>query len=122
MNELDRLFKYVGQYIRVYVAQETTNDPNYDDKTKTMLNSFPVKAIVQDLGYASAKWRLPGIESGGVKEITCEKRHKSLIEKSQKIQIDSEYYYGFKPANGNRMQIKEAGNYIIVLLTTEETL
>ena len=122
MNELDLLLKEFGINIRLFFGTETTEDPNYDNKTVSMLNSLPVRALVSDISYAKAKWSMPGIKSGIIKEITCEKRHRALIEKSRKILIDGSYFYGYKPANGDRIQIKQAGDYLIILVTTDETL
>jgi len=122
MNELEFLIKEQGINIRVYVANETTTDPNYNEKIASILNSIPLRALVSDISYAKAIWRMPGIKSSQVKEITCNKRYRNLIEKSHKIQIGNNYYYGYKPANGDKIQIKECGDYIIVLVITNETL
>jgi len=122
MDELDLLINEIGINIQIFIGTETIDDPNYNTKSVSYLNPFPVKAIVQDVSYSTATWRMPGIKSETIKEITCHKRHRGLIEKSRKIKIGSDYFYGWKPANGTRIQIKEADNYIIVLVNTDETL
>jgi len=88
-GELDFLLKEHGINIQVFIGQETTADPNYDTKSVSYLNPFPVRALVSDISSASAQWRLMGIKTNKVKEVTCNKRHRSLIEKSRKIKIQS---------------------------------
>jgi len=122
MNELDFLIKEQGQNIRVFYANETVTDPNYQEKEVSFLNSLPVRAIVSDLSYAQAQWRMTGLKSTQIKELVCNKRYRKLIEKSRKIKIGSDYYYGYKPANGTKIQIKEVDDYIIILIHTDETL
>ena len=120
-GELEFLIKENGQNIRVYVATETDNDPNYDDKTVSMLNSKPVRALVSQVGHTSSQWRMPGIKASKVMELTCNKKYKSLIEKSRKMVIDGTTYYGWKPSQGSKIQYKEAGDYLILLVHTDET-
>jgi len=122
MDELQALFKEVAINIQIFIGTETVDDPNYNTKSVAYLNPKPVRAIVQDISYASATYRAPGIKSGIIKELTIAKRHRGLIEKSRKILIGDSYFYGYRPANGDKIQIKEAGNYIIVLVATDETL
>lgn len=122
MNELDLLFKEIASNIQIFIAIESVSDPNYKTKSVSFLNPFPIRAIVQDVSSARAEHRMMGIKTNKVKELTIESRHRNLIEKSRKIKIASDNYYGYRPANGSKIQIKEAGNYIIVLVTTDETL
>ncbi len=121
MNELDILFKQYGKNIKIFIGRETIEDPNYSKKAVAYLNPLPVRALVKDITFASASYRMPGIKTGQVKELTIEKRHRLLIEKSRKIEISGEIYYGYRPANDTKIQIKEMENYIIVLIATDET-
>lgn len=122
MNELQQLIREQGTNIQIFIGKETTDDPNYDTKSVAYLNPFPIRALVSDISSASATWRMMGTKTNKVKEVTCNKRHRDLIEKSRKIKISGDFYYGYRPANGSKIQIKEAGDYIIMLVTTDETL
>ena len=122
MEELEQLIREEGINIQIFIGNETTDDPNYNTKSVAYLNPFPVKCLVSDVSYSSATWRAPGIKSSVIKEITCNKRHRDLIEKSRKISISGSDFYGYRPGNGDKIQIKEAGDYIIILIHTDETL
>ena len=121
MNELDFLIAEKGKNIRVFYATETVDDPNYQEKTVSYLNSLPVRALVSEIGYTSSQWRMPGIKASSTMELTCNKRYKKLIEKSRKIIIEDVTYYGWKPSNGNKIQIQEVDDYITIMIHTDET-
>ena len=55
---------------------------------------------------------MPGIRTSKAKELIIEKKYKNLIKASSKILIDGEYYYGWKDNVGNKLQIREQGEYI----------
>ncbi len=118
MNELDILFKQYGKNIKIFIGRETIEDPNYSKKTVAYLNPLPVRALVKQIGFTSSQWRMPGITSSKVLEITIEKRHLNLIEKSRKIVVEGIEYVAWRPANGTKIQIKEMENYLVILIHT----
>ena len=106
---MEKLFKEKSQKIRIYLGTEVETDPFEHTVETTMLNPFPIKAIVTDLTASSAQWKMVGIVVDKAKEIIIEKKYRSLLEKSHKIEIDGDFYNGWN-VNG-RMQIREEGNY-----------
>lgn len=118
MNELQQLIREQGTNIQIFIGKETTDDPNYNTKSVAYLNPFPIKALVSQVGFTSSQWRMPGIKASKVMEITCNKRHKNLIEKSRKIVIDSVEYVGWRPGEGNNIQYKIMDDYIQLLVHT----
>jgi len=120
MDELDLLINEIGINIQIFIGTETVDDPNYDSKSVSYLNPFPVKAIVSQVGFTSSQWRMPGIKAAKVMEVTMHKRHQGLVEKSRKITISGITYYGWKPSEGNNIQYKIMGNYLQLLVHTNE--
>lgn len=100
-----------GEYIEIYTGQETIEDP-YEHNVKVVYNNpLPIIAIVTDLTAAQADWKMPGILVKKVKEVFIEKKHRSLIEMSEKIGIEGEMYEGWRVSG--KMQIREmAGNVL----------
>lgn len=106
---MEELFREKSQKIRIYLATETIDDPYEKNVKLKELNPLPIRAIVTDLTASSAQWKMIGIVADKAKEIIVEKKYRSLIEKSYKIEVDGDFYNGWK-MNG-RMQIREEGNY-----------
>ncbi len=111
---MDKLFKEQSQSIKIYLAKETVNDPYEKNVSLSYLNPLPIKAIITDLVASQSQWKMPGIVTDKIKEIIIKKKYRSLIEKSQKIEIKSELYEGWK-LNG-KMQIREDGNYLRIYI------
>ena len=109
---MEKVFKEKSKNIRVYIAIETIVDPFEKNVVKNELNPFPLKAIIVDLTTSQAMWKMPGIEIKKAKEIILHRRYRSLIEKSSRIVIDGEDYYGWRDNSGTRLQIREEENYI----------
>jgi len=107
---LNDFFRNVGQTIKVYLATETIEDPYEKNVSLTDLNPLPLKAIVTDLIASQAQWKMPGIEIEKAKQIIIKKNRRNLIEQSHKIEIDNEFYWGWR-VNG-RMQIREEGDFL----------
>jgi len=107
---VDKLFKEQAQNIRIYLATETIADPYEKNVMLTELNPIPIKAIVIDLTFAKIQWVMPGIIANKAKKITIEKKYESLLLKSQKIQIGTDYFEGRK-VNG-KMQYRIEGDYL----------
>lgn len=109
---METLFREHSQKIYIYMATETVLDPYEKNISVNMLNPLPIKAIVTDLTSAKIQWAMPGIITEKGKEIIIEKKHRTLLEKSQKIQIvgDSDLYEGWKVYG--KMQIREEQNYL----------
>lgn len=106
------VFKENSEWIKIYMATETVDDPFEKNTIISELNPLPIKAIVTDLISSQIAWKLPGIITERAKEIYIEKKYKTLLEKSYKIKIkgDSDYYEGWK-ING-RLNYRTDGNYI----------
>ena len=111
---MNNVFRDFSQTIKIYLATETVVDPYEKNTSLSELNSIPIKAIVTDLISSQSQWKMPGIVTEKAKALIINKRHKSLIEKSQKIEIDGEYFEGWK-VNG-RMQIRDDGDYVRVYI------
>ncbi len=107
---MDRLFKETAKNIKIFLAIETIDDPYEKNVSLTDLNPIPIKAIVSDLTFAKINWTMPGVVSDKAKEIIIQVKHKSLLEMSQKIYIDGDYYYGWR-MNG-QLQYRQEGNYL----------
>lgn len=106
---MDKLFKEKSQSIRIYLARETEVDPFEKNVELTEISPIPIKAIVTDLIASQAIWKMTDISTTKAKEIIVEKKYRTLIEQSQRIKIDDDYYEGWRV--DGRMQIREEGNY-----------
>ena len=111
---LNELFDDIGKTIRIYLATETILDPIEKNVELTYLNPFPIKAIITDLVATQSQWKMAGIVTEKAKEIIIRKKYRSLLEKSYKIEVDGDFYNGWK-VNG-RMQIREEGNFCRVYI------
>lgn len=111
---MEDLFQELGQCIRIYLGTAIQADPYEKNKVKTYLNPIYINGIVSDLIASQITWKLPGISTSRAKEMTVNKEHRSLIEKSQKIEIkENNSWVAFEGWKENgRMQIREEGNYI----------
>lgn len=107
---MEELFKEKSKTIRIYLGTETEVDPYEKNVETTMLNPLPIKAIVTDLTASQSQWKMVGIVADKAKEIIINKRYESLLLKSQKIQVDNDYYIGWKQ-NG-RLQYRIEGDYL----------
>jgi len=105
-----KLFRDMAKPIKIYLGIETVVDPIEKNVETTMLNPIPIKAIISDLTFAKIQWAMPGIVADKAKEITIQIRHKSLLEMSQKIEIDGEFYEGWR--QNSKMQTRKEGNYL----------
>jgi len=105
-----KLFKEKSQCIKIYLSTSAELDPFEKNVEETLLSSpIPIKAIVTDLTSTQMSWKSAGIIKENGKEIIVKKSKKSLIEQSQKIEIDGVEYEGWK-TNG-RMEYRTEGNY-----------
>jgi hypothetical protein len=107
---MEELFNEQQRCLRIYIGRETVADPYEKNVTVSLLPPIPIKGIVTDLVFSQIQYKMPGIVADEAKEILIEKRHRTLLEKSQKIQIDNKYYTGWRV--NHRMQIREEGNYL----------
>lgn len=109
-NIFEKLIREEGKYIRIYPAREVKVDPYEDEVDFEMLQPIAIKAIVSDLTFSQAQWKITGVSASLTKEIILPKRYKQLLEHSYYIEIDEDFYKGWR-VNG-KMQIREEGNYI----------
>lgn len=107
---MDKLFKDMAKSIKIYLGKENIDDPYEKNVSLTTMNPIPIKAIISDLTFAKIQWAMPGIVADKAKEITIKIRHKSLLEMSQKIEIDGEFYEGWR--QNSKMQTRKEGNYL----------
>lgn len=123
MDNLKDIFIERAITIQVFVAHETTDDPNFGTTTKVLLNPFPIKALVlSQISSSKALWKMPGINTVGGESLLIEKVKRGIVEKSAKIVKDGVTYYGYRPANGTKLQIKEWDNeYLQILIYRDET-
>jgi hypothetical protein len=100
-----------GEWINIYTGQEVIQDKYEQNVVVNYNNPLPIIAIVNDLTATQANWKMPGIEVAKIKEVMIMKKYRSLIELSQKIEIEGEMYEGWR-VNG-KMQIRSmAGNIL----------
>ena len=109
---MDNLFEVASQKIRIYIGRETVDDPYEKNVTVSMLNPVPISAIVSDLVFSQINWKMPGIVTDKAKQLIIKKRHKNLLQKSQKIQVvgETEYYEGWRQ-NG-KLQFRQEGDFL----------
>lgn len=107
---MEELFKEQSRTIKIYLGVETVEDPYEKNTTYSLLNPLPIKAIVTDLTTTKAQYAMAGIVVDKAKEIIIEKKYESLLLKSQKIQVDNDYYVGWRQ-NG-RLQYRIEGDYL----------
>jgi len=118
MDELRELIRKEGKIIRVYLGKEVENDPFEHTVTVTMYNPVPIKGLVTDLIASQIQWKLTRIRTEEGKELVVDKRHKDLLERSQKIEIDGQEYIGWRD-NWGKLQLRQEGNYVRILIYTE---
>jgi len=100
-----------GEWITIYTGKEIKQDPYENNVTVVYNNPLSIIAIVTDLTAANAMWKMPGIEVAKVKEIFIKDKYQSLIELSQKIEIQGEMYEGWR-VNGKMQSRRMAGNVV----------
>lgn len=110
MDTLKDLFQEWSQKIRIYLVKTDILDPYEKNIEITELPSLPIPAIVNDLSFSKIQWTLAGIITNSAKEIYVEKKYRNLIENSYKIEINNEYYEGYRI--NAKMAIKEEGDYL----------
>jgi len=115
---MEQIFYENSQCIRVYLGKETVVDPYEKNTEVSLLNPIPVKAIVADLVASQIQWKMPGIVANKAKEIYVEKKHRTLLEKSQKISVkENNTWVEFEGWRVNgQMQIREEGDFLRVYI------
>jgi len=111
---LRELIEEQGKWIRIYPAREVKVDPYEDEIDYEILQPIAVKAIVADLTFSQAEWKIKGITVDKAKEIILPKRYKGIIEHSYLVEIDEDFYKAWR-VNG-KMQIREEGEYIRIYI------
>ena len=107
---MEELFRQSSQKIKIYLAVTSQEDPYERNDSLAALPSLPISAIVTDLAFAKIQWAMPGISCDQAKEIIIEKKNKSLLEQSYKIEIEGFFYEGWK-VNG-KMQTKQECEFL----------
>lgn len=110
MGELDDLFKEEAIPIKIYLGKETEIDPFEHTVDLTCFNPIPIMALVNDLTPSKIQWSMIGVMTDKAQQIIIEAKYENLLKLSQKIQIDDEYYVGWRQ-NG-RLQFSIEGNYL----------
>ena len=113
LNESMRAY---GRTINIFIATETVTDELEGTVSLVYQNPIPMEGMLEDLSAAKAVYMMPGIQTDKRKIFITDKDNRSLIEASHKIEIDNEVYYGYKNGNGDKIAIKEEGDFIRVFL------
>jgi len=111
---IEELINEHGQCIRVYLGKETIDDPFEKNATISLLPPIPIKGIVTDLVASQIKWKITGVVADKAKDISVLKKHRNLLEKSQKISVkENGVWVDFKgwKVNG-KMQVREEGDFL----------
>ena len=111
---MEEFFNDMAETIKIYTSLETQLDPYEKNVSITRLNSLPVKAIVTDLIFSQITWKMPGIVTDKAKEIVIKKKYRSLLEKSEVIEVRGKLFEGWK-VNRN-LQIREEGDFLRVYI------
>ena len=111
---MEELFREQAQRIKIYLSKEIQIDPHEKNTEITYLPPLAISAVVSDLSFSKIQWTLIGITTNSAKEVLVEKKNKSLLEQSSKIEIENTSYEGYR-ING-KMAIKTEGNYIRVYI------
>jgi len=109
---MDKLFKEMSQCIKVFIGTETELDPFEKNVETVLLNPVFINAIVTDLTSTQMSWKSAGIVKEQGIQLIIKKNKKSLIEQSQKIEVNGVDYCGWK--TNDKMEIRTNGNYINV--------
>ena len=109
---MKKVFRNLAQKIRIFCGVTQITDPYEQSVSISYLPPVPIKAIITDLSSAKLIWKIPGITTSKVKELLVEKKYRSLLEQSYKIEIDGTDYEGWKE-NG-KLAIIGWENYIRV--------
>ena len=106
---MEYLFQEHAKCIKIYMGVEMVDDPYEKNVTISLLNPIFVKALVQDLVASQITWKMPGIVADKAKEIYIEKKHRTLLEKSQLIGVkENNNWVDFEGWRVNgKMQIRE---------------
>lgn len=97
---------------------ESVVDPYEKNIEVSLLNPIPVRGLVSDLVFSQITWKMPGIVADKAKELYIEKEHRTLLEKSQKIEVkENNEWVAFEGWRVNgRMQIREEGGLLRVYI------
>lgn len=116
--DIFQIFQNWGELftMKVYQATETQVDPFEKNTEKTFLNPIPIKCLIRDYSFGALQWKLEGLHEVGAKEVLCETRYKTLLEKCHKITIDDNEYGVYQDGNSKRFQIIERKDYLVILL------
>lgn len=111
---MEDFFREQSEDIKIYTGKETVSDPYEKNATVSLFNPLFICAIVSDLIFSQISWKLPGIITDKAKEIMIDKKHRTLLEKSQKISvIENNTWIDFEGWRINgKMQIREEGDYV----------
>ena len=119
IHPLRELFNAEGKTILIYLGKETITDPIEKTTEVTLMTPIAIKALVVDLIMSQIVWKIPGINTSKAKEIIIEKRDEKLIEHSHKIQVDGEFYVGWRDNAGANIQKRQEGEYVRILVYQE---
>jgi len=94
--DMKYIFREKGEYIKLHLATEVTQDPYEKNVTFSEVTTVPVKAIVTDFVASQSMWKMPGIEVDKAKEIIIDKKHENTLKQTNKITIRNEQYLGWR--------------------------
>lgn len=117
-EELKELIREEGKWIKIFLGKETQTDPFEKSVSIATINPIPIRGLVTDLVASQTQYKMPGIRTEQGKEIIIPSSKRTLIEQSHRIEIDGDKFMGWRDNNG-KMQIRQEGNYIRILVFTE---
>jgi hypothetical protein len=118
----DKIYTEFKDIVEVYLKGSKTKSVNFDKYTNTGYiigeqNPIFIKAIIRDVKPEELITRNIGLVSTGAKKIVIKERDVSLIRDASRILINSEEYYVYDDAVGNKLQIADDKmGYFTVLL------
>jgi hypothetical protein len=89
-NFLEALLQ--SETLLVYLAKSVVNDPDEGTTVDTLLNPIPVKAVVNQLGMSTLKWKYWGNLPTGSIEILTDLKNYDLLLIAKKITYQGNDY------------------------------
>jgi len=101
--------------VLVFPAQETVVDPYEKNKSLSMGQYLTIEALVRDVSVSALTWKYYGQMPIGSKEIICQKKYKTTMLASDKIQIGTDEYKVRKD-DSKGFAILERMDYIVIIV------
>lgn len=115
-NIFDEVFKKHGKKIQVFLRLSSVKGPNFDKfrntgYTKVIQNPNFIQAMIRTISANSLIYRELGLTESGAVEVIIRNSDVNFIKLSNRIVINSNEYYVYNDAVGNRLQIFPVENF-----------